>query len=145
VRLGVDHPLDLAQWGEPGRESGGVRQAHKVVEEDKLAGGVQDDQTLQEQASEQTGKNPDMQEEAWAAGDPVSAIGGQPAAGNDHVDMGMMGHRRAPGVQYGGDADPGAKATGIGGAQHGLRRDAEQQVVDRLLVPGGSGRSLLGE
>ena len=46
-----------------------------------------------------------------------------------------MGHRRAPGVQHGGDADAGAEMLGIGrDRQHGLGGGLEQQVVDHRLV-----------
>ena len=47
----------------------------------------------------------------------------------------MMGERRAPGVQHGGDADAGAEMLGIGrDREHGLGRRLEQQVVDHGLV-----------
>ena len=46
-----------------------------------------------------------------------------------------MGHRRAPGVEHGGDADAGAEVPGIGGdREQRLGRGAEQQVVDHRLV-----------
>src|SRR6266566_160325 len=49
--------------------------------------------------------------------------------------MGMVGHRRAPGVEHGGEADAGAEVPGIGGdGEQRLGRRAEQQVVDHRLV-----------
>ena len=49
-----------------------------------------------------------------------------------------MRHRRAPSVEHGGDADPGAKMSGIGrDCHHRLRRRPEQQVVEERLVPPG--------
>jgi hypothetical protein len=51
------------------------------------------------------------------------------------MDMGMMGHRLAPCVQHGGDADLGAKPSGIGG--DGLQchgRDPHQQGIHGRLV-----------
>src|SRR6266853_1934882 len=49
--------------------------------------------------------------------------------------MGMVGHRRAPGVEHGGEADAGAEVPGIGGdGEQRLGRAAEQQVVDYRLV-----------
>jgi hypothetical protein len=49
--------------------------------------------------------------------------------------MRMMGHRRAPGVEQGGGADPGAEVPGVSGdGEQGLGRGAEQQVVDNRLV-----------
>ena len=57
------------------------------------------------------------------------------AARHDHVDVRVVGHRRAPGVQHGGDADAGAEMLRIGGdGQHRLGRRLEQQVVDHRLV-----------
>jgi hypothetical protein len=55
--------------------------------------------------------------------------------------MGMVRHRRAPGVEHGGDADPGAKMPGIGGDRHHrLGGGPEQQIVDdRLVLPGDVG------
>src|SRR5258707_5515298 len=45
----------------------------------------------------------------------------------------MMRHRRAPGVQHGGDADAGAEVFGVGGDRgQRLGRGLEQDVV----VPG---------
>jgi len=47
----------------------------------------------------------------------------------------MMGHRRAPAVEHGGGADPGAEVPGVSGdGEQGLGRRAEQQVVDNRLV-----------
>jgi hypothetical protein len=44
-------------------------------------------------------------------------------------------HGRAPGVEHGGDADPGAQVLGIGGdGEHGVGRGLEQQIVDHGLV-----------
>jgi len=43
--------------------------------------------------------------------------------------MRMMGHRRAPRMQYGGDADAGAEVLGIGSdGEYGLRGGTEQDV-----------------
>jgi len=61
--------------------------------------------------------------------------------GNDYRDavavahVRMMGERRAPRVQHGGDPDPGAEALGIGGdGERCLGRCLHQQVVDHALV-----------
>ena len=51
------------------------------------------------------------------------------------MHMGMVGECRSPGVEHGGDADPRAQVTGIGGdREHGLGRRVEQQVIDDSLV-----------
>ena len=57
------------------------------------------------------------------------------AAGHDHVDVRMVRHRRAPGVEHGGDADTRTEMTRVGGdGEHRLRRRPEQQIVDHRLV-----------
>jgi hypothetical protein len=49
--------------------------------------------------------------------------------------MRVMGYGRAPGVQHGGDADPGAEVLRVcGDRQHRLCRELEQQVVEDGLV-----------
>jgi hypothetical protein len=51
------------------------------------------------------------------------------------VDVRVMGHGGAPGVQDGGDADADAEVLGIGrDGEHGLGRGLEQQVIDDRLV-----------
>jgi hypothetical protein len=54
--------------------------------------------------------------------------------------MRMVCHGRAPGVEYGGDADPGAQVLGIGcDGERGLGRRFEQQIVDNGFVLIGDG------
>src|SRR6266571_5520786 len=49
--------------------------------------------------------------------------------------MRMMGHRRAPSMEHGGDADAGAEMLWIGSdGEQCLGRRAEQQIVDHRLV-----------
>ena len=68
------------------------------------------------------------------------------AARHDHVDMGMVGHRRSPGVEHGGDADAGAEVLWVGGdGQHRLRGRLEQQIVDERLVLEGDVGDLGGQ
>ena len=46
-----------------------------------------------------------------------------------------MGHRRAPAVEHGGEAEVGAQVPGIGGdGEQRLGRRAEQQIVDDRFV-----------
>jgi hypothetical protein len=80
------------------------------------------------------------QKEAGPAGQPLFAVERQAAAGHDHVQMRMVCHGRAPGVEYGGDADPGAQVLGIGcDGERGLGRRFEQQIVDHGFVLIGDG------
>src|SRR5712672_2235112 len=49
--------------------------------------------------------------------------------------MRMMGHGRAPAVQYRGDADAGSEVLRVGrDGEHRLRRGLEQQIIDHGLV-----------
>ena len=49
--------------------------------------------------------------------------------------MRVLRHRRAPAVEHGCDADPGAKPLGIDGDGHrGFSRRGKQQTVDRGFV-----------
>src|SRR6267378_1248880 len=49
--------------------------------------------------------------------------------------MRMMGHRRAPSMEHGGDADAGAEMLWIGSdGEQCLGRRAEQQIIDHRLV-----------
>jgi hypothetical protein len=60
----------------------------------------------------------------------------------------MMGERRAPGVQHGGEADAGSEMLGVGGdGGQRLGGGPEQEIVDRSLVleRDGSDRSRQGE
>jgi hypothetical protein len=51
------------------------------------------------------------------------------------MDVRVVGHRRAPGVEHRGGADAGAEVPGIGGdREQCLGGGAEQQVVDHRLV-----------
>ena len=106
-----------------------------IAEEAQAAGLVGGDELLQEQPPEQAREHAHGQEEARPAGHPALAVGRDAAARHDHVHVRVMGHRRAPGVQHGGDADAGAEMLRIGGdRQHGLGRDLEQEIVDHGLV-----------
>jgi hypothetical protein len=108
------------------------------TEELQFSGTVRVTELLQEQAPEQTGEYAHGQEEARSAGDPTFPIDRQSPAGSDPVHMGMMGHRRAPGVQHQGHADTGAQVSGVGrNDTQGLGGRLEQDAVDhRLVVPG---------
>lgn len=77
-----------------------------------------------------------MQKEPRLARDPAVAVFLQPTARHDHVDVRMMGESRSPSVQDTGHANLSAKALRISGdGGHRLGGGAEQQSIDRLLVP----------
>src|SRR3546814_2717072 len=49
--------------------------------------------------------------------------------------MRMMGERRAPCVEDGGDTDPGAEVLRVGGdGEHRIGGGLEQQIIDQRLV-----------
>lgn len=142
--LGIHDPLDLAQRLQEGIEGILVQQVGVIAVELELAGFVQLDQSFQNEAPVQTGQNPDGEEEVPAAVDPLGAVGRQAAARNNHVNMGMMHHRRARRVgdaplarcvEHGCDADPGPEMLGVGcDPDHRVRARPHQQIVDLPLV-----------
>jgi len=86
-------------------------------------------------AAEQARQHVDMDEEVGARGDPPRVIEREPATRHDHMHVRMMGERRTPGVQHGGDPDPRTEALGIGGdSKRCLGRCLHQQVEDCTLV-----------
>jgi hypothetical protein len=70
---------------------------------------------FEKQPPEQTGEDPDRQEEAGSAGDPTSTIRGQAAAGDETVNVRMMQQVLTPTVQHCDKTDLGAKMTWIRG------------------------------
>jgi len=122
---GRDEALERGLVGEPGLR----------VEERQPAGVVRIREHRQHPAAEEARQQVDVHEEIGPGGDPSRSVGRQPSAGHDHVHVRMMGEGRAPGVQHGGDADPGAEAPGIGGdGERRLGRRLHQEIVDHALV-----------
>ena len=133
--LGVDHPLGVAQRREDGVEGGLLAEGREVAEEDEASGRMQVSEPFEEEAAEQAREHPHRQEEARFAGDPARPVRRQAAAGNDDVDVGVVGQRRAPGVQHGGEADARAQMLRVGGDRgQRLGGGPEQEVVDGGLV-----------
>jgi hypothetical protein len=89
---------------------------------------------LKEEPAEQARQHAHGEEETGLAGDPAGAVRRQAAAGNDDVDVRVMGERRTPGVQHGGEADARAEMFGVGGNRcQRLGRGPEQEIVDSGL------------
>jgi hypothetical protein len=58
----------------------------------------------------------------------------------------MMGHRRTPRVQHGGDADLGTQMFGVSrNREHRIRGGLEEKIVDYGLVLIGDGSDLGGQ
>ena len=103
--LGVDHPLGAAQRRKRGVEGGFVGERREVAEEGEASGRMQGCEAFEEEAAEEAREHAHRQEEATLAGNPARSVRRQAAAGHDDVDMRVVGQRRAPGVQDGGEAD----------------------------------------
>ena len=109
---------------------------------------MQGSEPFEEEAAEQARQHAHGQEEAGLAGDPARPVRRQAAAGNDDVDVRMVGQRRAPGVEHGGEADARAQMLRVGGdGGQRLGGGPEQEVVDGGLVleRDGADRSRQGE
>src|SRR6202046_228805 len=115
--LGIDDPLATPQRREGGDERTLVCERGEIAEEVQSTGLLQRGEAVEEEAAEQAREDAHGQEEAGPAGDPARAVRRQAAAGNDDVDMGMMGQRRAPGVEDGGEADARAQMPRVGGGR----------------------------
>src|SRR5208283_1337197 len=127
--------LGAAQRREGGVEGALVGERGEVAEEGEAAGRMQDCEAVEEQATEQARQHAHGQEEAGLAGDPARTVRRQAAAGHDDVDVRMVGERRAPGVQHGGEADARAEMLRVGGDRgQRLGGGPEQEVVDGGLV-----------
>ena len=72
-------------------------------------------EAVEEEPAEETRKDAHRQQEAGLAGDPARSVRRQAAARRDDVDVRVVGERRAPGVQHGGEADARAEMPWVGG------------------------------
>ena len=83
----------------------------------------------------------DGQEEAWPAAEPARAIGRESAAGDEAMDVGMMGERLAPCVKNGQEPDLTAEVPRIGGDDLERCGDGVEQdgIDDCLIVKGDLG------
>jgi len=68
----------------------------------------------QEQPPEEARKHLHRQEKAGLAAHPARAVERYPTARDNHMDVRVVGHRRAPGVQHGGGAYASTEVLGIG-------------------------------
>ena len=94
--FGVNNPFAFAQRRQPLRERPCVTQCSVLPEELQPAAAMRNGQFFEEATAEQAPEHAHRQEEAWLARDPARAVGGEAAAGNDAMPMGMVGQRRAP-------------------------------------------------
>jgi len=80
------------------QECASFGERREAAKESEPASVVQRAQPGEEQAAEERAKDADRQQEGGACGYPARSIARDAAAGHDHVDVRMMGQRRAPGV-----------------------------------------------
>ncbi len=134
-RFGIDDPGLLADRRQVAEQGRPFAQGRLLAVEVQAARGVQFEQPGQEQPAEQFSEHTHRQQKGRSGRHPALTVERDATAGHDHVDVRMVRQRRTPAVEHGGDADARAKMAAIGGDdEHGLRRRAEQQVVDRRLV-----------
>ena len=118
--LGVDDPAWAAGGLQPAAEGFGVGEPGEIAEEGKLSLLESVEQGVTEEMSEAGAEDFDGEEEVLAiflraaAGDPVLAVGRQPSARDDTVQMRVMGELLAPGVEDGEEAELGAQVFGLG-------------------------------
>jgi hypothetical protein len=145
-RFGIDHPPLLPDRSEVTQEKAVVGETGLVAEEGKSSDPVELDQPGEEQTAEEPAQYPHRQQEGRTGRYPALPIGRDAAAWHDHVDMGMVRHRRSPCVEHSGDADARAKVSWVSRDRyHRLRRRAEQEIVDDSLVLPGDVRDLGGK
>ena len=127
--------LGAAQRRERGVEGAFLGERGEVAEEGQAAGLVERGEAFEKEPAEETRQHAHGQEEAGLTGDPARRVRRQAAAGRDDVDVGMVGERRAPGMQHGGEADARAQMLRVGGeGGQRLGGGPEQEVVDGGLV-----------
>ena len=74
---------------------------------------MQGAKALEESAPEQPREDAHGQEEARSRSDPRCPSRDGPPPGDDAMQVRMMGHRRAPGVQHRGDPESSVETLGI--------------------------------
>ena len=88
--LGIDDPFGHAYRCQIAREGLRIRQRCMLAKELQLSGSMRRSEFLQNQPSKQRRQHLHGEEEVGTAGNPTGAVKREPAAGHDHVDMGMM-------------------------------------------------------
>ena len=109
-RVGIIEPGKLARKAQPACQMSGLK-------------------PFEEQPPEKAREHVDGQEEVRPAGEPALALH-ERAAGNETVDMGMMGERLSPGMEDGEEADLATKVPWIRG--NGLQRRGHRIEQDRI-------------
>jgi len=129
--LGVDDPVGLAELIEPRREGRGLGERGEGAGEAEGALGEGAAEGVEVLAAEDLGEGADGEEEPRRRGDPARAVGGEGAAGDDTVQVEMLGEILSPGVQDRRAAEVAAEMAGIApeGGQ-GVGDGVEEQRVE---------------
>ena len=90
--LGEDDPLGAAQRREGGVEGAFLGKGPELAEKGEAAGRMQGSKAVEEEPAEEAREHAHRQEETGLAGYPARPVRRQAAAGNDDVDVGMVGH-----------------------------------------------------
>ena len=98
-RLGVDDEGALPQRSHALGEGAGVGERGEFAEEAELAAAKDCRQPVQEEPAECLRQSADGEQEVGFASDPSLAVEGDAAAGDETMDMRVMGQRLPPGVQ----------------------------------------------
>lgn len=140
-RLSVNHPTRLPDGSKMAQECPPLGEVRLRSKEGEATSVVERDQPGEEQPAELCPKHSHREQEGRARRDPAAPVERDAAARHDHVHVGMVRHRRTPGVEHSGDADVCSEMLPIcRDRQHRLRCRLEQQVVDeRLVVEGDVG------
>src|ERR1700719_3996390 len=134
-RLGIDHPVLLAELPEEVAESArcGKRLERAMELESVLL--EQFTKPQPEPAAEAAAECLDGQEEAGRGIDPSGAIESEAARRNDVVDMGMMLEVLSPGMEHAEESDVGSQVPGTPSQfEHRRCTGAVEQVVEQPLV-----------
>jgi hypothetical protein len=116
-------------------ESGGVAQVLEVAEEEEFSSSVSLGKSPQKETAEAGAEDLDGEQEFTAARDPAVMVGGQTAAGNDAMQVGMEVQVLAPGMEDSEKPGFHPEALRIGSnREQSLGDGAEEHVVDDVLV-----------
>jgi hypothetical protein len=100
-------------------------------------------ESFEYEASKEPGEDFDGQKESASDGDPTLVVGGEAAAGNDAVEVGMEVQVLAPTMKDAEEPEfqPQTLSSGV---EQSLGSGVEEDAVDDLFVVEGQGGDLLG-
>jgi hypothetical protein len=110
--FGVDDPVGAAELIEPRGEGGGLGQGREGAGEAERALGEGAAEGVEVLAAEDGSQGADGKEKPRRRGDPARAVWGQRAAGDDTVQVEVLGEILPPGVQDRRAAEVAAEMTG---------------------------------